>query len=82
MAISKTEGNISKKWSEMTPEEKLKVMPEYKKTVNNKIKELKQKLADERRKLKSLDSEEKALKYEVLSAKAKAEGKSIDELLK
>ena len=72
---------MGKKWSEMGAKEKLEAMPEYKKTVKAKIKGLKQKLADEQRKLKDLDNEEKALKYEVLSEKAKAEGKSIDDLL-
>ena len=73
--------NKAKKWSEMSAKEKIDAMPEYKKTVKGKIKELKQKLAAEQRKLKDLDNEEKALKFEVIAAKAKAEGKSVEDLM-
>lgn len=73
--------NQAKKWSEMSPAEKLNAMPEYKKTVQSKIDELKKKIAAEKRKLKALDNEEKALKYEVIAAKAKAEGKKIEDLM-
>ena len=81
MSESKKTGTNSKKWSEMSAAEKLKAMPEYKKTVTNKIEDLKKKLADEKRKLKALDNEEKALKYEVIAAKAKADGKKIEDLM-
>ena len=77
----KKEESAAKKWSEMTPAEKLKAMPEYKKTVQTKIDELKKKLSAERRKLKALDNEEKALKYEVIAEKAKADGKKIEDLM-
>ena len=73
--------NQAKKWSEMSPAEKLNAMPEYKKTVQSKIDELKKKIAAEKRKLKALDNEEKALKYEVIAAKAKADGKKIEDLM-
>ena len=73
--------NQAKKWSEMSPAEKLNAMPEYKKTVQSKIDELKKKIAAEKRKLKALDNEEKALKYEVIAAKAKAEGKKIEDYM-
>ena len=81
MSENKKEEKLAKKWSEMSSEEKLQAMPEYKKTVKNKIKELKKKLSDEQKKLKTLDNEEKALKYEVLEQKAKDAGKNIDELI-
>ena len=73
--------NQAKKWSEMSPAEKLNAMPEYKKTVQSKIDELKKKITAEKRKLKALDNEEKALKYEVIAAKAKAEGKKIEDYM-
>jgi len=81
MSENKEQVIASKKWSEMSAEEKLKAMPEYKENVSKKITEYKQKLADERRKLKQLENEEKALKYEVLEQKAKDAGKSIDDLI-
>ena len=81
MAENKSENKKVKKWSEMTAKEKIEAMPEYKKTVQNKIKELKKKLADEQRKLVSLNNEEKALKFEVIEAKVKKEGKNIEDLM-
>ena len=81
MAENKSENKKVKKWSEMDAKEKIEAMPEYKKTVQNKIKELKKKLADEQRKLVSLNNEEKALKFEVIEAKVKKEGKNIEDLM-
>ena len=81
MSENKSENKKVKKWSEMTAKEKIEAMPEYKKTVQNKIKELKKKLADEQRKLVSLNNEEKALKFEVIEAKVKKEGKNIEDLM-
>lgn len=61
----------TKKWNEMSVSEKVEAMPIYKETVNQKIKELKNKLANERKKLKALEMEEKALKYDLLMAQEK-----------
>ena len=77
----KVEVKKPKLWSQMTAAEKVKAMPEYKKTVQNQIAEYKKKLANEKRKLKSLENEEKALKYEVLEQKARSEGKRIEDLI-
>ena len=70
-----------KVWSKMSVAEKVEAMPEYKKTVENQIKELKKKLASEKIKLKELENEEKALKFELLAKKAKEKGKNIEDLI-
>ncbi len=72
---------MGKKWSEMSNAEKVQAMPEYKKTVENKIKELKKQIASERRKLKALENEEKALKFELIEKKAKESGQKIEDLM-
>lgn len=72
---------MGKKWSEMSNAEKVQAMPEYKKTVENKIKELKKQIASEKRKLKALENEEKALKFEMIEKKAKESGQKIEDLM-
>ena len=70
-----------KKWSELNVEEKIKAMPEYKKSVMEKIKELKKKLANEKIKLKNLEQEEKSLKYDLIAQKAKERNQNIEDLM-
>lgn len=79
--MSETEKKSIKKWSEMSPTEKLAQMPEYKKVVIGKIEDLKKKLSEQKLLLKSLENEEKAIKFEIIEAKAKADGKDITDLM-
>lgn len=72
---------MAKKWSEMTTEEKVEAMPEFKKTVETRIKDLKKQLKAENAKLKSLVNEEKAMKFELIEKKAKANNQNVEDLM-